>query len=112
VLLRLTHSVCIAGTIVGICSKSRDAALPIRKSIGTTVHLMCPHFGCGGSSYNFTHHNPTTGEADVIHQGSHFYRWKITSLSNAGDYCCSKQCYGDQRQCCIRVEGIEIEIHL
>ncbi|XP_065900354.1 uncharacterized protein [Dysidea avara] len=86
----------------GIC-KSRGTAQPIKRSIGETVQFLCPHFGCGGSTYNFTHYN-TAGEADLIHQGSHTYSWTISSLSDAGDYCCSKQCDVDQRQCCITVE--------
>jgi len=72
----------------GMCGKSRSDSLPIRRLIGGTVWLMCPHFGCRRSSYNFTHYNHVTGEADLIHQGSHTYKWQITSLS---DYCCSKQ---------------------
>jgi len=66
---------------------------------------MCPHFGCGGLLYNFTHYNHITGGADLIHQGSHTYTQRITSLSDAGEYCCAKQCGGNQHQCCITVEG-------
>ena len=88
-----------------MCSESRGATKSVKKSIGDTIKLTCPHFGCGGSSYNFTHYNHVTGEADLIHQGTHTYNKQITSLSDAGDYCCSKQCDVDQRQCCITVEG-------
>ncbi|XP_065896175.1 uncharacterized protein [Dysidea avara] len=88
----------------GIC-KSRGTARPIKKSIGETVRFLChANFQCEGSTYNFTHYNHTTGEADLTHQGSHTYSWTITSLSDAGDYCCSKQCDVDQHQCCTTVE--------
>ena len=90
--------------VVGKC-KSRGATRPIKKSIGETVHFLCPHFQCEGATYNFNHYNHTTGEAELIHQGSHIYTWEITSLSNTGDYCCNQQCDDDQRQCCITVEG-------
>ena len=69
------------------------------------MQFLCPHSECEGSSYNFTHYNHVTGEADPIYQGSYTYTWRITSLSDAGDYCCSKQCDADQHQCCITVGG-------
>ena len=74
------------------CPSRQSASLEIN-SIGDSIDFRClASSPCLGNNYIFYHYNLCTGEFETVHYGSYKFYTNISSLSDAGEYYCIKEC--------------------